>query len=171
MSDRSATYRRLVATLFLVALFAALPTCVLSGLEGWISIDCVRTTGSTALDCTVHERFVFSSRATKYSVMGARGTRREQHDRRGRMTSYQLALMTPAGALDVLNAYTGNADLARVAAELDAAIRSGAPEFHGTVSPDLGFWFVGVLVVVFAASGLLIAVMTHRSRRNREKRP
>lgn len=149
--------RRLFATLVLVACFAALPAWFLSTREGWITLDCARAGDRAALDCSVAERFAFGSRTATYSTIGARARDREQRDRRGSTTSYQLVLVTPAGEQLALRDETGNAELRRVASELDAKIRSHAAEFHAVVSPDLVFWFAVALLAVFASAGLFIA--------------
>lgn len=149
--------RHLLGTLFVVAFFAALPAWFLSTLEGWIAIDCARAGEGAALDCTVRERFAFSSRSATYQVLGAREKSRAHRDRRGRSTSYQLVLVTPAGDRDVLRDHTGNAALLQVADDLDAAIRSRAAEFHAEVSPDTMFWIAVGVLAAFTGLGLLLA--------------
>lgn len=148
---------RLFATLFLVAFFAALPAWFLSTCEGWILIDCARTDESAALDCTVRERFAFSTRSATYPTSGAHIKRLTLRSRSGRSTTYQLVLRTPAGEREVLRSRTGDAAIEQIAAELDAAARSRAARFHAELSPDPVFWLAVVLLGVFAGAGLFIA--------------
>jgi hypothetical protein len=151
--------QRLLASLVVVAIFAALPAWFLSTREGWIAIECARANGGAALACRVHERFAFGARDATYPTLGAHLERTVQHDRRGATATYQLVLVTSDGERAVLRANTGNAALAQTAAELDAAAHANAAEFHAALAPDLVFWLAVALVAVFAGAGLLIAVM------------
>ncbi|HWO20124.1 MAG TPA: hypothetical protein VNO30_15160 [Kofleriaceae bacterium] len=161
--------RRLLAPLFLVAFFAALPAWFLSSREGWIAIDCARASESAALDCTVRERFAFSSRSATYATLGADTERREVRGRRGRATTFQLVLATPDGEREVLREPTGNAALKQAAADLDAAVRAREPTFHAEVSPDTVFWIAASVLAVFTAAALFLA--WSRRARAREHAP
>lgn len=150
--------QRLLATLFIVGFFAALPAWFLTTREGWVALDCARSDDGAALDCTVQERFAFSSRRATYRAHGVDVRRRTQRNRRGTSsTTYQLVLMTPAGEREVLRAPTGNTELPQAASALDAALRSHAATFHAEVSPDDMFWLGLVLLVAFAGVGIFIA--------------
>jgi hypothetical protein len=149
--------QRLLATLFVVGFFAALPAWFLSTREGWVALDCARAGESAELDCTVQERFAFSSRRATYRTHGADVRRRTQRNRRGTSwTTYQLVLVTPAGEREVLRTSTGSTALPQAATALDAALRARAATFHAEVPPDDLFWLGLVLLVVFAGVGLLI---------------
>lgn len=161
--------QRWLASLVVIACFAALPAWFLSTREGWIAIDCARSGDGAALACRVQERFAFGARTATYATLGANLSRRVQQDRRGTTASYQLLLSTSDGQHAVLRDYTGNAALERVAEDLDAAVRTRAAEFHATVAPDLVFWLCVALVVVFAGAGLVIALT--RGARGRRGRP
>lgn len=154
--------QRLLATLFIVGFFAALPAWFLSTREGWVTLDCLREgegEGETAaLDCTVQERLAFSSRRATYRTHGVEIKRRTQRNRRGTTsTTYQLVLVTPAGPREVLRAPTDNTALPQAASELDVALRSHAAAFHSEIAPDTMFWLGLVLLVGFAGVGLFIS--------------
>lgn len=150
--------QRLLATLFIVGFFAALPAWFLSTREGWVALDCSREGETAALDCTVQERLAFSSRRATYRTHGVDIKRRTQRNRRGMSsTTYQLVLVTPAGEREVLRAPTDNTELPQAASELEAALRSRAATFHAEVSPDTMFWLGLVLLVGFAGVGFSIA--------------
>lgn len=149
--------RRWLASLFVVAFFAALPAWFLSTLQGWITIDCGRKSSVAALDCTVREKLAFGSRSATYETLGARVKYRAQHDRRGRSTTYQLVLVTPAGEKEVLSDPTGNEAVMQVVDDLNAVIRQHRPAFHAKVSPDTVFWIAVGVFALFSAAGIFIA--------------
>lgn len=150
--------QRLLATLFIVGFFAALPAWFLTTREGWVALDCARADESATLDCTVQERFAFSSRRVTYRTHGVDVRRQTQRNRRGMSsTTYQLVLRTPDGEREVLRTPTGNTELPQAASALDAALRSRAATFHAEVSPDDLFWLGLVLLVAFAGVGVFIA--------------
>ncbi|TGK38441.1 hypothetical protein EHQ12_04745 [Leptospira gomenensis] len=148
---------------FLMIFFAALPAWFLSTLEGWITVDCTRAAVSSPMECTVGERFAFSSRNTRYATWKARSASLHRHDRRGSSVSYQLVLSTASGEVPVLRSSTGSDKIERIARDLNAAIGAGSTRFSAEAPPDSLFWFASFLVFLFAGVGALIALVGKRS--------
>ncbi|XDD49434.1 hypothetical protein AB3N59_13630 [Leptospira sp. WS92.C1] len=164
--------KRLIPILFLTLFFAALPAWFLSTLEGWIFVDCFRNKPEDILECKILERFAFSSRSAAYTTVNARSLKNYRQDRRGRSVTYQLMLLTPGGEVQVLRSSIGNADVDRIATNLNTAIGSNTMEFHAEMAPDPLFWMAFVLLIVFAGAGILIALVATASESTEtERRP
>jgi hypothetical protein len=149
---------RLAAVVFIVAFFSALPAWFISTLEGWVTIRCDRGSES-AVTCSVHERFAFGTRDKTYGVRHAAGKTIQHPGRRSTWKEYQLVLDTVGGdRVEVLKQPVDNRETLRVAKDLDAAITAGAPSFAADLEPGGTFWITAVILVVFAASGLAIAL-------------
>ncbi|MBM9577145.1 hypothetical protein JWG45_08255 [Leptospira sp. 201903070] len=153
----------MTSILFLTLFFAALPAWFLSTLEGWISVDCVPKKSAHTLECTISERFAFTSRSVVYMARGARSLKNFQKSRKGTNVTYQLILLTPSGEESVLRSPIGNSIVDRIANDLNAALESRSGPYHAKINPDPLFWLTSFLLFLFASVGLLIALFTKRS--------
>jgi hypothetical protein len=154
--------RSVLAPLFIISFFAALPAWYLSTLEGWTVLDCVRLSPRTLLECHVFERRAFGSSSASYETLGAYAETSKQfvmgrHSAGHVVTLYQLVLQLPGGQQSVLRAPSPNQDVLQIAANLDAAARSDTAHFHAQIEPEPMFWLAAGLLLVFAGAGAWIS--------------
>lgn len=157
--------RRAVSAAVLLALFTFAPLVALST-QSWVSIRCARV---PAFVCEVAEETVFSADARQYEVRAARVATVVNRSRSGAVVeNYQIVFDTPLGTVDALEHETDERDEAtEIAANLGAAIASGAPAFEATLAPGIGLWVSGALVVVFAGLGLWLGIRSIRRQPTR----
>lgn len=157
---------RVFATLFIVAFFSALPLYGLSSQRGWITVSGKRT-GAGPFHTEIIHRDAFATRTEQLDVVGARVDFNEGGRRRAGEVVFKLE--TGSGSRELLREVVGtHAAVPQVVASFQQyadLMNSSSNEFHFELGPELTFWVMLGLVVVFAASGLLIAWGGSRKRR------
>ena len=158
---------RIVATLFIVAFFSALPLWCLSKQRGWVTLIGKRQGPADPFDVTVVRRNAFSTSREVLAVLGADMElfprpigRRSSGDRVALVlevedgTRYEVMDDVAPSILSLPR--TMGPIKARVNL-INTARDAGQTDFTIEIPPDATFWLMFGLTVLFAAAGLLIA--------------
>ena len=156
---------RVIATLFIVGFFSALPLWGLSSQQGWVTLSGTRAGPTGPFQVQIVRRDAFSTSRETLDVTGALAEFRERTQRRTAGT-VRFVLTTPQGRYEVISDVVGNTQaiastLAPVevwANRINRARDSGQTRFTIEIAPELTFWVMVGLVVIFALAGLVISL-------------
>lgn len=150
---------KIAAGVVIVAFFAALPTWWLSTLDGWVRLHCA----GQPWRCEVTRDNLLSRRSSVFEVQRGVSVGTEVVSYKGRKSDQYVLELDGNAVLDSRPSYR---EVHGLADELNAARAAGRP-FDRELEPDSIFWLAIALVVVFAGSGLVIAIGGARSEKPR----
>ena len=163
---------RIVAALFIVGFFSALPLWGLSKQRGWVTLMGTHAGLTDSIQVTMVCRNAFSTSRETLDVVGAHvdtipGVRRNATSR-----TFILVLDTKEGGhCKVMEDTAPSQSIPRTwervkgwADVINGARDSGQASFTMEFTPDVMFWVMVAISVIFAASGALIALLGGQSR-------